>query len=69
MKKIIVKVEEKSGSTYELFADLIEGKTHDCLRFSSVWTGAKRPEEEQCKFETFLTPSGKAALINLLQGS
>jgi hypothetical protein len=70
MKTLIHEVEEISGATYQLWAEL-----KDCynpagykeLRFSSIWTGAKDSEAPYNKDNFFLSPETLVNLKTLLE--
>lgn len=64
---LIHEVSESSGSTYQLFAELVpvlNPAGHHTLTFYSVWTGAKDPEAPQVKGQFMLGPD---AINNLKQ--
>ena len=70
MKKLITKVEESSGSEYQLWAELTDVAIpagHKTLVFSSVWTGAKDPKLAQTKCKFMFDEQGIANLKELLE--
>jgi hypothetical protein len=72
MKKLIHEIPETSGSKYQLWAELIPCyHPSDCktLAFSSVWTGAKNPNEHQNKWQVMLAPDAIKNLIELLESN
>jgi hypothetical protein len=72
MKKLITEIQEQSGSTYQLWAELINNevpKGHKTLAFSSVWTGAKSPKEHQTKCKFMFSPESLANLKELLESA
>ena len=67
MKVIIQEVPEISGSTYRLIAEVepsLGGYT--TLTFSSIWTGAKKPNEPHIKYRIHLTDEAKKKLKEIL---
>ena len=69
MKKLITKIPEGRGTFYEIWAELQPcAKPHNtvCLRFSTVWSGAKNATQAQIKSEFFLDPEGRQQLRELL---
>ncbi len=69
MKKLIQEVQEASGSSYQLWAEITAcpnpvGYTQ--LKFTSVWTGAKNPELPQRKGDMLLSPEAMKNLQELL---
>jgi len=67
--RLIQEVPEERGSTYQIWADVIPCVTpHEtvCLRFSSVWTGAKDTTARQTKGEFFLDQPALKELMDLL---
>ena len=66
-KVILQEVHEESGSVYQLIAETtssIGGYT--TLTFSTIWTGAKKPNEPQIKYRVHLTEEAKEKLKELL---
>ena len=67
MKTVIHEVHENSGSVYQLIAETspsLGGYT--MLTFSTIWTGAKKPDEPQIKYRVHLTDEAKRKLKELL---
>ncbi len=67
MKTVIQEVHEESGSVYQLIAETepsLGGYT--TLTFSTIWTGAKKPNEPQIKYRVHLTEAAKEKLKDLL---
>jgi hypothetical protein len=67
MKSVIQEIKEESGSVYQLIAETepsIGGYT--MLTFSTIWTGAKKPDEPQIKYRIHLTKEAKSKLKELL---
>ena len=72
MKKLLHEIHEHSGSVYQLYAELADCANpagYKTLTFSSIWTGAKRPELEQKKGSQFLSPEALKNLKSLLEES
>lgn len=70
--QLITEIAEAHGQTYQVWADIIPcviPKDHVCLRFSSVWTGAKDSTARQNKGEYFLDKNAVQQLIYLLKQS
>ena len=70
MKKLLHEVQDTSGETYQLYAELVECATPENskqLSFHSVWTGAKNPKSEQRKCEFLLGPEAIDNLKKLLE--
>jgi hypothetical protein len=66
-KVILQEVHEESGSVYQLIAETspsLGGYTN--LTFSTVWTGAKKPNDPQIKYRVHLTDEAKRKLKELL---
>lgn len=71
MKKLIHQIDEISGSSYQLWAELSDATDRTgskSLCFKSVWTGAKNPTTEQKRWEVTLSPEGIKNLKELLEG-
>lgn len=71
MKKLIHEVPEQSGSTYQLWAELVDcyhPQGYKELKFTSVWTGAKDPEQPYNKGKFLLSPDSLTNLKALLEG-
>ena len=71
MKTLIRSVPETSGSEYQLWAELVPAQGPGelfCLRFSSVWTGAKNPAAAQIKGEFFLQQENLRQLKTMIEG-
>jgi hypothetical protein len=69
MKKLIHQVDERSGSTYQLWAEITDcarPEGYKSLRFYSTYTGAKDPEIPWQKGEFFLSPDSLQNLKDLL---
>lgn len=69
MNTLIHETEEPSGSTYQLYAEIIECESPQGMKqlvFSSVWTGAKHPKEHQTKCNFMLDDAAVAKLKELL---
>lgn len=69
MKKLITEINETSGATYQLWAELTDvtiPSDHVTLTFSSVWTGAKDPKLEQKKCKFMLSADSLKNLKDLL---
>ena len=69
MKKLITKISEGRGTFYETWAELqVCTRPHNtaCLRFSTVWSGAKNATQAQTKSEFFLDSEGRQQLRELL---
>lgn len=69
MKHLIQEVEETSGSSYQLYAEVLScphPAGYKQLIFSSVWTGAKNPKEHQIKDSFILSPDAVKELTALL---
>ena len=67
MKSVIQEIKEESGSVYQLIAETepsLGGYT--MLTFSTIWTGAKKPNEPQIKYRVHLTEEAKEKLKELL---
>lgn len=67
MKVILQEIKEESESLHKLYAETspcIGGYT--TLTFSTVWTGAKNPDEPQIKYRVHLTEEGLKKLKELL---
>jgi hypothetical protein len=61
MKILLQETPEESGSKYQTYVEIKDsmhptGKKH--LAFSSVWTGAKNPEEHRTQYEIMLDENG-----------
>ena len=72
MKKLITEIQEQSGSSYQLWAELTDNEIpadHKTLVFSSVWTGAKNPKEHQTKCKFMFSPESLANLKELLESA
>ena len=68
---VISDIPEVHGSNYQTHAEIIPCITPAdtvCLRFSSVWTGAKNPTAPQVKAEFFLDSQALHRLVDLLLG-
>lgn len=66
---LIRRVPEAHGSNYELWAEIIPctiPKDTVCLRFSTIWSGARDPQAPQVKGEYFLDSAARHALSALL---
>jgi hypothetical protein len=67
MKVILQEVPEISGSTYRLIAETEPGLGgYTTLTFSSIWTGAKKPDEPHIKYRVHLTDEAKKHLKEIL---
>lgn len=69
MKRIIQETTEESGSVYQNIVEvksLIFPAEFKQIEFSSVWTGAKNPEEPQKKYSILLNKEGIQNLKELL---
>ena len=67
MKVILQEVPEESGSTYRLIAEVepsLGGYT--TLTFSTIWTGAKKPNDPHIKYRVHLTDEAKKRLKEIL---
>ncbi len=67
MKTILQEVHEESGSVYQLIVETessLGGYT--MLTFSTIWTGAKKPDEPQIKYRVHLTDEAKKKLKDIL---
>ena len=67
MKKLIHEVEETSGSTYQLWAELTDCQLpigYKTLKFFSTWTGAKDKSIPYNKGQFFLPPDSIKNLKN-----
>lgn len=70
MKTLITKIQDDRGTFYEIWAELTKCKHPSgtsCLRFSSIWTGAKKSADPQIKAEFFLDVQGAQQLRDLLK--
>ena len=68
MKEILQEIPEESGSVYKLIAETAPSLGgYTTLTFSTVWTGAKKPNEPQIKYRVHLTDEAKKKLIELLR--
>ena len=61
MKTLIQETSEESGSKYQIYVEVKDSihptdKKH--LVFSSVWTGAKNPQEHRTQYEVMLDQNG-----------
>jgi hypothetical protein len=61
MKTLIQETPEESGSKYQIYVEVKDSihptdKKH--LLFSSVWTGAKNPQEHRTQYEVMLDQNG-----------
>jgi hypothetical protein len=61
MKILLQETPEESGSKYQIYVELKESihptdKKH--LAFSSVWSGAKNPQEHRIQYEVMLDENG-----------
>ena len=67
MKVILQEIEEQSGSVYRLIAE-VEPSLGDytTLTFSTIWTGAKKPNDPHIKYRVHLTDEAKKRLKELL---
>jgi hypothetical protein len=66
-KVILQEIQEQSGSVHKLIAEtvpVVGGYTS--LTFSTIWTGAKNPDEPQIKYRVHLTEESKKRLKELL---
>jgi hypothetical protein len=66
-KVILQEVHEESGSVYQLIAETepsLGGYT--TLTFSTIWTGAKKPDQPHIKYRVHLTDEAKRKLKELL---
>lgn len=67
MKVILQEVPEESGSTYRLIAEVAPSiGDYTTLTFSTVWTGAKKPDEPHIKYRVHLTDEAKKKLKEIL---
>jgi len=67
MKVILQEIEEQSGSVYKVIAETQSGLGgYTSLTFSTVWTGAKKPDEPHIKYRVHLTDEAKKRLKELL---
>jgi hypothetical protein len=69
MKTLILETAAGSGSSYQLWAELLPSADTSggkMLVFSSIWEGAKHPHEHQKKCEFFLSPDAIAKLKTVL---
>jgi hypothetical protein len=69
LKTLITRIQDDRGTYYETWAELltcVNPHGTSCLRFSSIWTGAKKTQEPQIKAEFFLDAQGRAELRDLL---
>jgi hypothetical protein len=69
MKILLQETSEESGSKYQTYIEVKDsihstGKKH--LAFSSVWTGAKNPEEHRTQYEIMLDENGINNLKSVL---
>lgn len=72
MKKLITEIQEESGASYQLWAELTNNEIpadHKTLVFSSIWTGAKDPKLPQTKCKFMLSPESLANLKELLENA
>jgi hypothetical protein len=66
-KVILQEVKEESGSVYQLIAETDSGLGgYTMLTFSTIWTGAKKPDDPQVKYRVHLTEEAKEKLKELL---
>ena len=61
MKTLLQETSEESGSKYQIYVEVKDSihptdKKH--LVFSSVWTGAKNPQEHRTQYEVMLDQNG-----------
>jgi len=69
MKQTLQTTQETNGSEFHLVAEVTECSNpegYTSLTFSTVWTGAKNPKEQQDKYTVLLSPAALVALRNLL---
>lgn len=67
MKVVLQEIEEQSGSVYKVIAETepsLGGYT--TLTFSTVWTGAKKPNDPHIKYRVHLTDEAKKKLKEIL---
>ena len=66
-KVILQEIQEESGYVYKLMAETSAGLGgYTSLTFSTIWTGAKKPDEPQIKYRVHLTEEAKKRLKELL---
>lgn len=70
MRKLIHEINETSGNVYQLWAEISEVPNPNgskMLSFTSVWTGAKHPLEEQKRWGLLLSQESINNLKELLE--
>lgn len=68
-KQLLQEIKEASGASYQLWAELrpcAHPEGYQQLTFSSVWTGAKNPEQAQRRGEMLLSAEAVKNLQELL---
>jgi rRNA maturation protein Nop10 len=67
MKVILQEIEEQSGSVYKVIAETVPSiGGYTTLTFSTVWTGAKKPNDSHIKYRVHLTDEAKKRLKEIL---
>ena len=68
-RALIHQVAESHGSHYQLWAELVPCEhpaDHVELKFSSIWTGARNPDDGQVRARFLLSPDALSTLQQLI---